>query len=102
MEELMIEKVVDGDTATMILKGRLTTTSSPDLKDALGDVIKNSPNVVLDCTDLEYVSSAGLRVLNKAYLFKKSNGGSFALKNVNEMIMEILDMVGLAQALTIE
>lgn len=101
MEELLIETVTDGDNATLTLKGRLTTASSPDLKDALGEVIQDHPDVVLECTDLEYVSSAGLRVLKKAYLFKQSNGGSFVLKNVNEMVMEILDMVGLAEALTI-
>ncbi len=102
MDELKIETLENGDTATLTLTGRLTTTTAPELKDALGEVIKNSPNVILDCTALEYVSSAGLRVLKKAYQYKQSDGGSFVLKNVNEMVMEILDMVGLAEALTIE
>ncbi len=102
MDELKIETLENGDTATLTLTGRLTTTTAPELKDALGEVIKNIPNVILDCTALEYVSSAGLRVLKKAYQYKQSDGGSFVLKNVNEMVMEILDMVGLAEALTIE
>ncbi len=102
MDELKIETLENGDTATLTLTGRLTTTTAPELKDAMGEVIKNSPNVILDCTALEYVSSAGLRVLKKAYQYKQSDGGSFVLKNVNEMVMEILDMVGLAEALTIE
>ena len=102
MDELEIEIVEDNDTATLNLKGRITNTSAPYLERMVGSVIKHNSHIVLECTSLDYISSAGLRVLKKIYLWTQAHKGSFVLKNINEMVREVLDMVGLSQALTIE
>ena len=83
------------------LNGRITTNSAPYLERMVGSVITRQMDVTFDCTQLLYVSSAGLRVFKKTFLWTKAHNKSFILTNVNEEVMEILNMVGLASALDI-
>ena len=94
-----IEKV---DNSTVFkLDGRLDTTTAPELEQAInneGDALKN---LVLDFGGINYISSAGLRVLLGAQ--KKMNAqGSMELINVNEDVMDILEMTGFADILVIK
>ena len=96
-----INKVIQDNNCTIALEGRLDTLTSPQLEEALKEVPEEITELVLDLKDLEYVSSAGLRVFLNA---QKSmiNKGTMVLKNVSEEIMEVLDMTGFTQILTIE
>ena len=96
-----INKVVDNKKCTLQLSGRLDTLTSPQLEEALKEIPEDIEDLELDLKDLEYVSSAGLRVFLNA---QKSmmNKGKMVLKNVSEEIMEVLDMTGFTQILTIE
>ena len=83
------------------VEGRLDTTTAPNLDQAINEVVNNTKKLVLDIKALEYISSAGLRVLLSAQK-KMQKTGSMIVKNVCEEIMEIFDMTGFTDILTIE
>lgn len=97
-----INRKVKDNTAELAVSGRLDTTTSPELEEVLKDLFEQGVNeLVLDFADLEYVSSAGLRVL----LFAQkslNDGGKMTIKNVREEIMEVFDMTGFLDILTVE
>ena len=85
---------------TVAVEGRLDTVTAPDLEKALSEVPAGTA-VTLDFAKLDYISSAGLRVLLSA---QKHLGGadSFKIKNVCELVMEVFDVTGFRDILTIE
>ena len=83
------------------IEGRLDTTTAPTLDKTINDNIDETKNLVLDLKKLKYISSAGLRVLLSAQK-KMQKSGSMKVKNVCEEIMEIFEMTGFADILTIE
>ena len=96
-----IEKTITGKNILLKVAGRLDTTTAPQLEAAIDDCIADAEELVLECSELEYVSSAGLRVILKAQ--KRMNvQGSMKLTNVNDTIMEVFDITGFADILTIE
>ena len=101
METIMeIIKNLDNDSLTIELKGRLDTTTAPDLENELN--LDGVNSLVLNFKDLDYVSSAGLRVLLGAQKKMNSNGGSMVIKEVKPEIMEVFEMTGFDSILTIE
>lgn len=98
---MKITKVEEGSKLTVALEGRLDTTTAPDLETELTGSMKDCKELVLDFKDLEYISSAGLRVLLGAQKVMNKQG-TMVVKNVNEVIMEILDVTGFVDILTIE
>lgn len=98
---LTINKVVENGIATIRPEGRLDTTTAPDLEKEIKDILPGITALTFDFENLEYVSSAGLRVLLSAQ--KAMNGrGEMKLCNVNETIMEIFEVTGFSEILTIE
>ena len=83
------------------IAGRLDTTTAPALDKTINEDIKDAVNIVLDLKGLEYISSAGLRVLLSAQK-KMQKIGSMKLKNVCEVVMEVFEMTGFADILVIE
>ncbi|MBO4460962.1 MAG: STAS domain-containing protein [Clostridiales bacterium] len=98
---LNINKNIEGNKALYQLEGRLDTVTSPDLENALKENIESLEELVLDFANLEYISSAGLRVLLAAHKIVSKNG-QMKLTNVNSTIMEIFDVTGFSDILTIE
>ena len=98
---LNIEKKQDGKDLTVALTGRLDTVTAPELESELASSLDDVENLVIDMTDLEYISSAGLRVLLTAQKTMNQKG-SMKLINVNETVMEIFDVTGFVDILTIE
>ena len=98
---LNIEKVADGTSLTVKLEGRLDTTTSPQLEGELGSKLDGVKELVFDLEKLEYISSAGLRVLLSAQKVM-NNQGSMVVKNSIEEIREIFDVTGFSDILTIE
>lgn len=96
-----IEKIVDGKKLTIALTGRMDTTTAPELDAELKQSISDIKELVLDFARLEYLSSAGLRVLLAAQK-TMNRQGSMVVKNVNETIMEIFEVTGFVDVLTIE
>ncbi|MCI7146025.1 MAG: STAS domain-containing protein [Clostridiales bacterium] len=83
------------------IAGRLDTTTAPALDKAIREDIGDTENLVLDIKDLEYISSAGLRVLLSAQK-QMQKIGSMKVINVCEAIMEVFEMTGFADVLVIE
>ena len=98
---LKIEKQSEGTKDTVLLSGRLDTTTAPELEVFMEKELKDTQELVFDLTDLEYISSAGLRVLLKVQKYM-NNKGDFKLTHVSEVIEEIFEITGFSDILTIE
>ena len=98
---LNINKDIGYGKALFALVGRLDTTTAPELEKELKASLDGVSELTLDLKELEYISSAGLRVLLAAQKIMLKQG-SMVLKNVNETIMEILEVTGFSDILTIE
>ena len=98
---MTIEKNAEGKKLTITLTGRLDTTTAPKLETELKQNISGVEELVLDLAALEYLSSAGLRVLLSAQKVVNRQG-SMVVKNVNETIMEIFEVTGFVDLLVIE
>ena len=96
-----IEKVCKETEMILNVSGRLDTTTAPSLETAVMEVVGNCDSLVLDLAGLEYISSAGLRVILKAQKAMMVKGG-MKLLHVNETIMEIFEITGFSDILTIE
>lgn len=98
---LNISKTAEGSALTLALEGRLDTTTSTELEAELKNSLPGVTSLVLDMQSLEYISSAGLRVLLSAQ--KVMNGqGEMKVIHVNEVISEIFEVTGFIDILTIE
>lgn len=95
-----IIKTVNDNVVRLTLVGRLDTNTSPILEKEI-DALNQSVDLILDCKQLDYVSSAGLRILLVAQK-KMSVIGSLTLENVLEDVMEVLDMTGFSTILNIK
>ena len=98
---LNINKNVENNKLVIALEGRLDTTTSPMLETELKNSLEEVTELVLDFEKLEYISSAGLRVLLSAQK-TMNNQGSMKVINVNENIMEIFEVTGFSDILTFE
>ena len=98
---MTIEKIVNVNELTIVLNGRLDTTTAPKLETELKQNISGVEKLVLDFAGLEYLSSAGLRVLLAAQKVMNRQG-SMVVKNVNEVIMEIFEITGFVDVLNIQ
>ena len=98
---MTIEKVLNGESAKIRVVGRLDTQTAPELEKEIDGVIANLKELTFDMAGLEYVSSAGLRVILKAQKIMNTKG-SMKLIGVNDNIMEVFDITGFLDILTIE
>lgn len=99
---MTISKNLEGDKLTVAVEGRLDTVTAPDLESELKSALEGVKELVMDFTKLEYISSAGLRVLLAAFKKMDAKGGKMKLTNINEMVREVLDVTGLMSVLTVE
>ena len=98
---MTIEKIMNNAELTLVLEGRLDTITAPQLEEALKERLEGVQKLVLDFKALEYISSAGLRVLLMAQKAMNKQG-TMVIRNVNETISEVFDITGFADLLTIE
>ena len=98
---MTIEIKRNAEETTIKLVGRLDTTTAPALDKTINEDIAGTKNLVLDVKELEYISSAGLRVLLGAQK-KMQKIGSMKVINVREEVMEVFEMTGFADILVIE
>ena len=98
---MTIEKNLNGNELTVAIVGRLDTTTAPQLEAEFKQNISDVEKLVLDVAGLDYLSSAGLRVLLAAQKVMNKQG-EMIIKNVNETINEIFEVTGFIDILTIE
>lgn len=98
---MTMEKTMTGTACTIALAGRLDTTTAPQLEKEFRAIAPDISQLTLDFSQLEYLSSAGLRVLLSAQKEMSKKDG-LVIKNVNETIMEVFEVTGFSDILTIE
>ena len=98
---MTIEKHRQGAELTVMLEGRLDTASAPDLDAVVKNELLGVDTFIMDLKKLQYTSSAGLRVILIAQKTMNKQG-KLILKNVSEAVMEVFEMTGLSDLLTIE
>jgi len=98
---MTVNKTVDNNKMVVAVTGRLDTNTAPQLESELKDALAGIEDLTIDMKDLQYISSAGLRVLLS--LQKTMNKqGSMVIKNVCDDIQEIFEVTGFVDILTIE
>ena len=97
---MTIEKKMNGNELVIALEGRLDTMTSPELEAELNQSLAGADSLTLDFSKLEYISSAGLRVLLSAHKVMSAKGG-MKVTNVNEIVQEVFEVTGFADILNI-
>lgn len=98
---MTINKTSNGADLAIALEGRLDTTTAPQLESELKSALSGITSLTFDFAKLDYISSAGLRVLLSAQKVMNKQG-SMKITHVNETIMEVFDVTGFVDILTIE
>ncbi len=96
-----ISKTKNGEELTIAIEGRLDTTTAPELDDVVKGEIEGITKLVFDFAKLDYISSAGLRVLLSSQKIMNKQG-SMVVKNVSEEVNEIFEVTGFQDILSIE
>ena len=96
---MTLEKTLTEETLTLKVIGRLDTSTAPQLEAEMNDSLDSAKDLILDFSELEYISSAGLRVILKAQKIMNKQG-TMKLTGVNDTVMEVFDITGFSDILT--
>lgn len=99
---MTIDKNREQTKLCLMVKGRLDTATAPQLEEAVGNDLAGIAELYMDFTELEYISSAGLRVLLTMHKTMKKQSGAMIIKGANEEVREVFTITGFAQILNIE
>lgn len=97
---MTIRKTMNGSTLEMHIAGRIDTTTAPQMEAELKENLPGITELMLDFAEVEYISSAGLRVLLSAQKTMNAQG-KMSISHVSEDVMEVFDITGFADILTI-
>lgn len=97
-----INKQADGSKLTVAISGRLDTTTAPVFEKDLKESLAGVDDLTLDFSKLDYISSAGLRVLLSAQKILNASGGKMKVSGANDIVKEIFEVTGFSDILTIE
>ena len=89
----------DFELVILGITGRLDATTAPNLEATINDVSVDVKEIIFDMSELEYISSAGIRVLLAAYNKLNSSDGRMRIENANDIVSEVFEMTGLSQML---
>ena len=89
----------DFELITLNITGRLDTTTAPNLEAVINELSEDTKELVFDMSEVEYISSAGIRVLLGAYKKMQANQGVMRIEKANDMVVEVFEMTGLSQML---
>ncbi|MDR3172748.1 MAG: STAS domain-containing protein [Treponema sp.] len=96
-----IVKILSEDKIVLSIKGKLSAASAGEFNAAVEEALGESPALVLDFTEVDYMASAGLRVLVAAQKRLSASGGSLTLLNVRKEVLEVFEVTGLDEVLDI-
>ena len=100
---MTINENKNAETLVLALEGRLDTTTAPELEDVVEKIPEDVSELIIDLEKLEYISSAGLRVILASHkLMNEQKNGKMSVRNVSDGIMEIFEMTGFVDILDIE
>lgn len=98
---MTITNSLDGEVLVIDIDGRLDTTTAPELEKEFRETLDGIKELTLDIAKLEYISSAGLRVILSAQKKMSKQGSKMIIKNASEVVMEVFEVTGFADILTI-
>ena len=98
---MTIKLINRGTEGELLLDGRLDATTSPEAEEIFLQMAERFDKLILNMDKLQYISSAGLRVLKKTYMACVRKSATLELSHVNKMVMEVLEMTGFAGLLKI-
>jgi len=99
---MTIDRTQENDTITLAVSGELTAMTAEQLNTAMEAAIAQVTNLTLDLKELEYVASAGLRVLLRAKKMLDAKKGNFVIRNVCEEVMNVFEITGFNNMLDIQ
>lgn len=99
---MVIQKTTDGSKMTISVSGRLDTTTAPEFEAELKESLGSITDLTIDFSALDYISSAGLRVLLSAQKVMNNQKGTMRVTGSNDVIREIFEVTGFSDILTIE
>ena len=99
--KMQIEKMQEGDIVVLKVSGQLTSPTAPALEAAINDVLKTESNLILDFAGLDFLASSGIRVLLSTQKKINAKNGTFVIRNVNKVVMNVFEMTGLRGFLNI-
>lgn len=99
---MTIKLVNYGTACELLLEGRLDSNSAPEAEKLILQTVERFEKLTLNMENLEYISSAGLRILKITHIAMKKKDGVLVLKNVNRFVMEVFEMTGFAALLKFE
>ena len=97
-----INKKAEGSNLEIALSGRLDTTTAPEFEKSLKESLNGVTDLTINFEGLDYISSAGLRVLLSAQKMMNASGGKMKVTGANDIVKEIFDVTGFSDILTIE
>ena len=89
----------DFELVTLEITGRLDTTTAPNLESVIHELPEDTKELIFDMSGVEYISSAGIRVLLGAYKKMNTNQGIMRIEKANDMVREVFEMTGLLELL---
>ena len=92
--KLTVKIVKYESKAELVLEGRLDSITTQDAEPVFMKYAEEYPRLVLNLEDMEYISSAGLRLIKKLHITMKKKDGELTIKNVNRLVMEVFEMTG--------
>ena len=98
---MTVKLINRGTEGELLLDGRLDAVTSPEAEELFLQMTERFDKLILNMDKLQYISSAGLRVLKKTYMACVKKNGALELRHVNKMVMEVLEMTGFAGLLKI-
>jgi anti-sigma B factor antagonist len=99
---VILKKIEDGKKLIIKIEGEITAVNAPELSEIVDSVIDNTDNLIFDVSDMEYSSSAGLRIFLKALQIMDEKDGDTKVIGANDMVMEIFEETGFINFLNIE
>ncbi len=91
----------EGPAATISPEGRIDTVTAPELEEAVSGLLRDTTSLVFDFAKVEYISSAGLRVLLMAHKAMKKSGGSMSVANIPPLVEEVFRITGFSDVFAI-
>ena len=98
--KMHIKLINRGEEGELLLEGRLDSSTAPEVEAIVLQVADRFDQVILNMAQLEYISSAGLRILKLLYMALRKKEGELKVKNANKLVMEVFEMTGFVGLLT--
>ena len=98
--KMHIKLINRGEEGEVLLAGRLDSSTAPEVEEILLQLANRFDKVILNMAQLEYISSAGLRIIKLLYMALRKKEGELEMKSANKLVMEVFEMTGFASLLT--